>query len=123
VTFPNGRSRDLLRIDDWDPAWQNTYFFQEPIALPKGSTVKVVAHFDNSAHPRNPHRPPKLIRWGHDSTEEMLTGYIGVVKKGQDLTRPGEKDDLFEIFARQMYKNMVRDQLRKEQRRAERTNR
>ena len=43
----------------------------------------------NSPHPRNPHRPPQLVRWGPEATDEMCVGYIGVVKAGQDLTRPG----------------------------------
>ena len=62
VTFPGGRTQDLLHIDSWDPNWQNTYYFERRVSLPKGSTVKVIAHFDNSAHPRNPHSPPKLVR-------------------------------------------------------------
>ena len=37
----------------------------------------------------------------------MCVGYIGVVKKGQDLTRPGEKDDLFEILAKQYFRKAV----------------
>ena len=32
----------------------------------------------------------------------MIVGFIAVTKKGQDLTRPGEKDDLMEIFHKQM---------------------
>jgi hypothetical protein len=28
----------------------------------------------------------------------MCIGFITVIKKGQDLTRPGEKDDLLEII-------------------------
>ena len=31
----------------------------------------------------------------------MCIGFIAVTKKGQDLTRPGEKDDLMEIFHKQ----------------------
>jgi hypothetical protein len=33
--------------------------------------------------------------------DEMCVGYIAVVKKGQDLTTPRARDDLFEIFMRQ----------------------
>jgi hypothetical protein len=91
-----------MYISDWDPSWQNTYYFAQPISLRKGSVVHVVAHFDNSdANPRNPHRPPRLVSWGHGSNDEMCVGYIGVVKQGQDLRRPGEKDDLFDIFVKQ----------------------
>ena len=34
------------------------------------------------------------VNWGEATTDEMCIGFIGVTKKGQDLTRPGEKDDL-----------------------------
>ena len=43
------RRRTSIKIDDWDFGWQNTYYFEKPLDLPKGSVVKVVAHFDNSA--------------------------------------------------------------------------
>jgi hypothetical protein len=110
VTFPGGRSQNLLHIDSWDPNWQNTYYFEKRVSLPKGSTVKVVARYDNSAHPRNPHSPPKLVTWGPEVTDEMCVGYIGVVKKGQDLTRSQDKDDLFEILARQHIRTIRREQ-------------
>jgi hypothetical protein len=101
VTYPNGRAIDLISIPNWDPAWQNTYYFQKPIPLPKASVVKVVAHFDNSAHPRNPNKPPKLVTWGHSVNDEMCDGFIAVVKKGQDLVRHPGIDELHELFARQ----------------------
>jgi hypothetical protein len=110
VTYPGGRSKDLLFIDSWDPNWQNTYYFENRISLPKGSIVQVVVHFDNSAHSRNPSQPPRLVTWGPEVTDEMCVGYIGVVKKGQDLTRAGEKDDLFDILARQHYRKVNRDE-------------
>ena len=40
----------------------------------------------------------------------MCVGYIGVVKKGQDLTRSREKDDLFEILAKQHVRTIRREQ-------------
>ncbi len=110
VTYPGGRRQDLIYIADWDPSWQNTYSFEEPIRLTRGSVVSVVAHFDNSDHARNPHRPPKIVKWGYEVTDEMCVGYIGVVKSGQDLTQRGEKDDLFEILVAQHQKNKVRAQ-------------
>ena len=109
AVLPDGSTRDLLDIPRWDPSWQNTYYFKERITLPKGTKVHVVAHFDNSDHPRNPHHPPRLVTWGPSSTDEMLVGYIGVVKKGQDLTRSGEEDDLFQILARQYFRKVNRE--------------
>jgi peroxiredoxin len=104
VTYPDGRAEDLIRIDDWDFNWQYTYYFEKPFELPKGSVVKVVAHYDNSAgNPRNPNREhPNEVTWGEATTDEMCIGFIGLTKKGQDLTRPGEKDDLREIFKSQL---------------------
>lgn len=109
ATLPGGAVRELIDIPRWDPSWQNTYYFKERILLPRGTTVHVVAHFDNSAHPLNPNSPPKLVTWGPSASDEMLVGYIGVVKKGQDLTQPGQKDDLFQILSRQYYRKVVRE--------------
>jgi hypothetical protein len=105
VTYPDGRTLDLIHIDDWDPSWQSNYYFQKPIPLPAGSVVKVVAHYDNSNHPRNPNHPPKLVKVGQGVDDEMCVGYIAVVKTGQDLTVPRAHDDLFEIFAKQRMRN------------------
>ncbi|MDR3620311.1 MAG: hypothetical protein P4L85_13250 [Paludisphaera borealis] len=110
ATLPNGKIQDLVHIAEWDPSWQNTYYFEKRIDLPKGSTVNIVAHYDNSAHPRNPHSPPRLVTWGPEAADEMCVGYIGIVKKGQDLTTAGEKDDLYQILAQQYLRKVVRQQ-------------
>ncbi len=121
LTFPDGRNLDLVKIGDWDFNWQNNYYFEKPIDLPKGTVLKVVAHFDNSANnPRNPKSPPVEVKWGEATTDEMCIGFIGMVKKGQDLTRPGERDDLKEIFEKQgeerrkKYEEAMKERARKE---------
>jgi len=102
VKFPDGRVQDLIKIDDWDFNWQYTYHFDKPLDVPKGSQIYLVAHYDNSAsNPRNPNKPPRLVKWGEATTDEMCIGFIGVTKKGQDLTRAGEKDDFMEILEKQ----------------------
>jgi len=116
VAYPTGRKQDLIYIADWDPTWQNSYSFEKPIRLPKGSIVSVAAHYDNSAHSRNPHHPPRVVKCGPEVTDEMCVGYIGVVKAGQDLTRPGEKDDLFDILLKQYHKKILREQLNAQRR-------
>jgi mono/diheme cytochrome c family protein len=99
ATLPGGREIGLVRVDDWDFNWQNTYDFEKPLTLPTGSVVKIVAHYDNTAaNPRNPNSPPKTVRWGEATTDEMCLGILSLTKKGQDLTRPGEKDDLREFL-------------------------
>jgi hypothetical protein len=116
VTYPDGRSQDLVKIGDWDFGWQNTYYFEKPIDIPKDSVLKIVAHYDNSANnPRNPNKPPKLVKWGEATTDEMCIGFLAVTKKGQDLTKPGAKDDLHDIFRKQReeYEKRYREEAEK----------
>jgi len=102
ATLPDGRNLDLIQVDDWDFNWQNQYWFDRPVDLPKGSTLRVVAHFDNSSdNPRNPTNPPVEVHWGEATTDEMCIGFLAMTKKGQDLTKPGERDDLNLIFGKQ----------------------
>ncbi len=115
VRLPSGRVENLIHIANWDPSWQSAYYFQTPITLPAGSIVNVVAHFDNSAHARNPNQPPKTVKVGPNFDDEMCVGYIAVVKKDQDLTAPGARDDLFEIFSKQRDR-LIRLQMGKKKR-------
>jgi len=99
LRYPDGRRQDLVRVDDWDFNWQLAYRFSMPMILPKGTILDVVAHYDNTArNPRNPNSPPKTVRWGEATTDEMCIGFIVLAKKDQDLTRPGEKDDLVKLI-------------------------
>jgi thiol-disulfide isomerase/thioredoxin/mono/diheme cytochrome c family protein len=120
VKYPDGRTQDLVKIDDWDFAWQNTYYFESPLDLPKGSELTIVAHFDNSSgNPRNPNHPPKEVKWGEATTDEMCIGFVAVTKKGQDLTRPDEKDDLHDIFVKQREEGRKRYEAEAKKRAAE----
>jgi mono/diheme cytochrome c family protein len=70
--FPDGREQELIRIPDWDFNWQETYGYAAPVALPKGTTITHTSIYDNSERNlNNPHRPPKDIRWGSQTTDEM----------------------------------------------------
>jgi hypothetical protein len=70
--LPKGQARVLLHIDDWDLDWQDQYLFAEPIDLPAGTVLRTEIVYDNSVdNPENPHHPPREIRWGRGSTDEM----------------------------------------------------
>ena len=70
--LPDRSVRSLLRIDRWDPAWPDSYYFVTPIALPKGTTLRVEIAYDNSAdNPRNLFSPPRRIGWGRMSIGEV----------------------------------------------------
>ena len=72
ATLPDGSTRGLLWISNWDFGWQDSYFYQTPFTLPKGTKLDVEIAYDNSAdNPRNPHTPPERVTWGLGSFDEM----------------------------------------------------
>jgi hypothetical protein len=76
ATYPDGRKEVVLRVPRYDFNWQGDYWLKEPLALPKGSTLRVTAHFDNStANKANPN-PSETVRWGDQTWEEMMIGFI-----------------------------------------------
>jgi tetratricopeptide (TPR) repeat protein len=80
VVQPNGRERQLLRIDDWDFNWQDTYTFQRPVSVPAGSVIRLRYVYDNStANPRNPTRPPERVVYGPNTTDEMAELWMQAV--------------------------------------------
>jgi len=83
ATLPDGTRKELIRIADWDPAWQGVYHYREPVFLPKGSVVSMRYHYDNSAaNPRNPNSPPKRVVGGDQATDEMGHLWLQVLPRG-----------------------------------------
>jgi hypothetical protein len=81
ATRPDGSKQTLIRIDDWNFNWQGTYDFVSPVSLPAGSRVEMVAHFDNSTdNPKNPNSPPREVRWGEQTTDEMCIGFLQLTR-------------------------------------------
>jgi mono/diheme cytochrome c family protein len=86
ATLPDGSVTPLVWITDWDFHWQETYFFKEPLNLPQGTRVELVAYYDNSEkNPHNPNWPPQLVRWGEETTDEMCLAVIAVTVDSEDL--------------------------------------
>ena len=84
ATTPEGIRYDLIWIQDWDFNWQDIYHYQEPLFLPAGTRVDLVAHFDNSAaNPANPNDPPVPVGWGEKTTDEMCIGFLYYVKASE----------------------------------------
>lgn len=72
AVLPNGERKVLLRIDEWDFDWQEEYMFDGYVDLPAGTRIESEVVWDNSAdNPHNPNDPPKRVRWGRESGDEM----------------------------------------------------
>ncbi|MEZ5386172.1 MAG: redoxin domain-containing protein [Prosthecobacter sp.] len=73
---PDGKTETLLDIPQYDFNWQLRYDYAMPHFLPRGTTIKITAVFDNSAaNPANPD-PTKNVRWGQQTFDEMMIGYL-----------------------------------------------
>jgi peroxiredoxin len=76
VVFPDGKAETLLSVPHYDFGWQSNYRLTKPLHLPKGTRIECTAHFDNSAeNPNNPD-PNRLVRWGDQTWEEMMIGFV-----------------------------------------------
>jgi peroxiredoxin len=87
ATLPDGITKPLIYVNDWDFNWQETYEYKEPIKLPKGTRVDMVAIYDNSES--NPHQlihPPRPVTFGEQTTDEMCFAFLGFTFDN----RPGE---------------------------------
>jgi tetratricopeptide (TPR) repeat protein len=85
ATYPDGTTRPLIHIDDWDFNWQDAYTFAEPVALPAGSIVRLRYIYDNSAaNPRNPNRPPRRVVYGPNTDDEMAELWIQALPRSEN---------------------------------------
>ena len=78
VVYPNSESTTVLK-GDWNFEWQVGYQYAEPIALPKGTKLRLITHFDNSTANRYNPDPTKKVVWGLQNWDEMSNCFIGVL--------------------------------------------
>jgi len=74
--YPDGRSETLLSVPKYDFNWQLTYELAEPKVLPTGTSIEVIAHFDNSTKNLYNPDPAATVRWGDQTWEEMMIGFF-----------------------------------------------
>lgn len=74
--YPDGEVETLLDVPNYDFSWQLAYLLPEPKPVPKGTVVRVVAHHDNSAGNRYNPDPTQHVRWGSETTDEMMIGFM-----------------------------------------------
>lgn len=88
---PDGVRTTLLEIPRYDFNWQLVYRLREPVPAPKGSKVIATGWFDNSAkNPANPD-PAATVRFGEQTYEEMMIGYLDWVPDAPPAAAPSEK--------------------------------
>lgn len=99
ATLPDGTQQWLLNIPVWDFNWQGDYAYQKPVALPKGATIHMSYSFDNSTNNHvNPSHPPRLVRYGVNSEDEMAELWLQVLTRNSNDTALIEKDYQPQVF-------------------------
>ena len=79
ATYPTGESQTLLKVPSYDFNWQLTYRLEKPVLLPKGTKLRATAWFDNSPNNKFNPDPKSEVRWGDQSWEEMVAGFVDFV--------------------------------------------
>ena len=86
IERPNQATLCLVNIPSWDYNWQGSYLYKDGLPLRNGETLRLNCTFDNSAdNPLNPNTPPKTVRWGEQTTDEMALAFINFTVDGQQL--------------------------------------
>jgi hypothetical protein len=72
----------LLSVPRYDFNWQSNYRLAKPLSLPAGTRIECTAHFDNSEKNLNNPDPTKDVRWGEQTWQEMMIGFVDYVTTG-----------------------------------------
>jgi peroxiredoxin len=76
VLRPGRDPEVLLNVPRYDFNWQVAYAPARPLELPADARIKCTAWYDNSpVNPANPD-PDRAVRWGKQTWEEMMIGFI-----------------------------------------------
>jgi len=79
AVLPDGTTKHLIWIKDWDFNWQGQYRYKEPVHLTKGTHIEMEYVYDNSENnPHNPSHPPVAVSWGEETKNEMAVLFLSV---------------------------------------------
>ena len=107
ATHPDGTRVTLILIPRWDLNWQAVFYYEQPVHLPKGTTVAMRYVYDNSeANIGNPFRPPQRVLGGNKTTDEMAHLWLQVLPRGTAEEQEMARRSLQEAVARH---DIVRD--------------
>ena len=85
--YPDGRSEVLLSVPKYNFNWQVYYYPKTPIAVPKGTRIQALAHFDNSTNNKMNPDATKSVRFGEQTWDEMMNGFFDFTVDAQNLTK------------------------------------
>lgn len=98
--LPDGSVVPLIWIKDWDFNWQGAYRYASPVKLPKGTRLEMQYTYDNSAaNPHNPSDPPREVKFGEETTNEMGFAFVSLTLPSPDLVSEFRRGTRAEFIA------------------------
>jgi hypothetical protein len=84
---PDGSEETLLLVPNYSFDWQMAYRWKEGARrFAKGTTIECLAHFDNSRFNAWNPDPDKTVRFGQETADEMMYGFLFYVNADEDLS-------------------------------------
>jgi hypothetical protein len=88
AVLPDGTREVLVRVPKYDFNWQLTYDLAQERVFPKGTKFEATATFDNSANNKFNPDPNASVRFGDQTWDEMMVGFIDIaISRDQDLAK------------------------------------
>jgi hypothetical protein len=87
LTYPDGRKETILNVPRYDFNWQ--IWYETSIRIPKGTRMRALAWYDNSANNKYNPNPNKVVYYGDMTWDEMHFPSWGVVVDDKSL---GQRD-------------------------------
>jgi tetratricopeptide (TPR) repeat protein len=101
ATLPDGSTKTLIHIPQWNLNWQAVYRYADPLPLPKGTTISMRYIYDNSSENlANPNNPPRRVVAGNRSSDEMAHLWLQVLPRASSDTAFDPRMLLQETMAR-----------------------
>jgi hypothetical protein len=86
ANLPDGSQKELIHVENYDFNWQTRYTYRDPVKLPAGTVLNLVAHYDNSTdNPHNPNKTPRTVTFGEQTTDEMCYAFFTYTIDSEDL--------------------------------------
>ena len=79
AVYPDGKEEILLDVPRYDFNWQLRYELVKPKLMPKGTTLRGIAYYDNSEDNLANPDPSETVRYGDQTWEEMMHGFFSTI--------------------------------------------
>ena len=86
--YIDGSREILLQVPRYDFNWQSSFVLREPREMLAGTIVECTAVYDNSEDNLANPNPNVEVRWGDQTTDEMMIGYLYVARQKDVVDSP-----------------------------------